>query len=119
MITNGFKRKNVPPANSEHTSEQENIDRSYMYSNIQLKHITKTSSISNFCKVQHLKYIAHVTRLTNDSLQKQILFSTDHKRYARNRWVKLEKELNISKNQIQVLMQNKKEFTSFLKELYS
>ena len=30
---------------------------------------------SRFCKIKHLKYIARVTRLENDVLQKQLLFN--------------------------------------------
>ena len=125
MIANGFKRKNVPLAylkakrSNPDTPEPDDLDWSYVFTNNQLEQITKTSSISNLCKTQHLKYIAHVTRLTNDSLQKQILFSSDHKKYDRDRWVKFEKELNISRSQLQALMQNKKEFTSFLNKLYT
>ena len=64
--------------------------------------------------MQHLKYVAHVTRLDNNSFQKQLLFSTDHKKYTRNRWIKMEKDLNISTMQIQKMMKNKKEFMSLL-----
>ena len=64
-----------------------------------------------------MRYIAHVTRLDNDALQKQILFSTNHKKYTRDRWIKLEKELSLSKMQIQKMMQNKKQFTSLVKKI--
>ena len=90
----------------------EHLDWAFIYSNKQLKLITKTSDINHFCKIQHLKCVAHVTRLDNDSLQKQILFSCEQKKFSRNRWVKFERELNLSKEQIQRSMQNKKEFTS-------
>ena len=59
-----------------------------------------------------------MTRLDNNSFQKQIIFSTDHKKFARDRWMKIEKELNLPKVQIQKAMQNKKEFTSLLKNIY-
>ena len=93
-------------------------DWSYVFSNSKLMEISKTSSIAYFCKTQHMKYIAHVTRLSNDSFKKQILFATKYKKYARDRWLKLEKELNISKMQILNMMQNKNEFTSLLKTIY-
>ena len=48
-----------------------------------------------------------------------ILFSNDHTKYARDRWLKIVKELHISKIQIQRLMQNKKEFTSLLNKSYA
>jgi hypothetical protein len=123
MVVNGFKRKNVPPdylkalKQSKKRSRKEpqlpvpkpdDLDWSYVFSNEQLKEITKTRDISNFCKTQHMRYIAHVTRLDNNTFQKQLLFSTDHKKYARDRWLKFEKELDMSKMQIQTLMQNKK-----------
>ena len=81
--------------------------------------ITKTTNISSFCKIQHLKYIAHVTRLENSSLQKQLLFSSTQKKYARDPWIKAEKDLNISKMQIQKTMQNKTEFMSLLHHVYN
>ena len=130
MVRNGFKRKNLPPdyvkqakksnkdVQGDTIDKPVDLDWSYVFSNEQLRLITKTSNISNFCKMQHLKYIAHVTRLGNDSFQKQILFSTDHKKYACNRWVKFERELNISKGQIQNMMQNKKEFMTLLNKIY-
>ena len=109
MVVNGFKRKNVPSdylkalKRSKKSKKDtqptvpkpDDLDWSYVYSNQQLKEITETSDISNFCKSQHLRYVAHATRLENYSFHKQLLFS--HKRYARDRWLKIEKELNISK----------------------
>ena len=78
-----------------------------------------TTNISSFCKIQHLKYLAHVTRLENSSLQKQLLFSTTQKKYARDPWLKAEKDLNISKMQIQKEMQNKTKFMSLLHLVYN
>ena len=130
MIVNGFKRKHVPTEylkqlkrsrkeSQPNVPKPDDLDWSYVYSNQQLKEITKTADSSNFCKSQHLKYVAHVTRLQNNSFQKQLLFSSDHKKYARDRWLKYEKDLNITKTQIQKMMQNKKEFTSLLKKIYT
>ena len=79
----------------------------------------QTLNIVSFCKIQHLKYLAHVTRLDNISLQKQLLFTTDRKKYSRDVWVKIEKELSIPKMQIQKLMQNKKEFMSLLYQTFT
>ena len=53
--------------------EPDDIDWAYVYDNASLRAITKTKAIADFCKIQHFKYIAHVTRLDNNSLQKQIL----------------------------------------------
>ena len=128
MVKNGFKRKNVPQSylkarkegkkTNTHVPEPEGLDWAFVYSNENLQKITKTTNISSFCRVQHLKYLAHVTRLSNDSLQKQLLFSCDHKKYWRDPWLKLEKELLLSKMQIQKMMQNEKEFMSLLYQQY-
>ena len=129
MTTNGFKRKNVPQeylvarkkAKKSKTTvpEPDDLDWAYVFSNDKIREITKTTSITNFCKIQHLKYVAHVTRLDNDSFQKQLLFAIDHKKYSRDRWIKIEKELHISKMQIQKMMQNKNEFMSLLYQIYT
>ena len=128
MISNGFKRKNVPPdylkakkaakKTGEIVPEPEGLDWAYIFDNNKLCEITKTTNITSFCRIQHLKYIAHVTRLNNDSLQKQLLFSTDRKKFSRDPWIKTEKELNISKLQIQKTMQDKNEFMSLLHHIY-
>ena len=91
-IAHGFKRKNVPleylkkkrsnPKSATDILEPVDLEWAFVYANNDLVNITKTSSNFNFCITQHLKYIAHVTRLSNDSLQKQVLFSCEHKRYA-------------------------------------
>ena len=70
--------------------------------------ITKTTNIASFCKIQHMKYIAHVTRLDNDAIQKQLLFTTNHQKYSCNKWTEMEKELKICKTQIQKMMQTRK-----------
>ena len=128
MISNGYKRKNVPPEylkakkeakkSGNTIPEPDDLDWAYCYDNETICTITKTKNISSFCKVQHLKYVAHVTRLENSSLQKQLLFSTTQKKYARDPWIKVEKDLNISKMQIQKQMQDKTKFMSLLHHVY-
>ena len=98
MISNGFKRKNVPTeylkarkkAKSKDAKQNvpkpDDLDWSYVYTNKQLETITKTTKITDFCKIQHYKYVAHVTRLENNSLKKQILFTCEHQQYSRDRW---------------------------------
>ena len=63
----------------------DDLDWSFVYSNAQLRTITETPNIANFCKIQHFKYVAHVTQLGNDSLQKQIRFVSERKKYSRHR----------------------------------
>ena len=127
MVSNGYKRKFVPPEylkakkaakkTGEIVPEPEGLDWAYVFNNDKLCEITKSTNISSFCRIQHLKYIAHVTRLENDSLQKQLLFTTNHKKYSRDPWIKTEKELKISKLQIQRTMQNKEELMSLLHQI--
>ena len=106
-------RKKAKKSNTN-IPEPDGLDWAFVFSNENLRQITKTKSITSFCKIQHLKYIAHVTRLENSSLQKQLLFTCDRKKYAHDTWVKIEKDLNLSKMLIQKTMQNKKEFMSLL-----
>ncbi len=102
MIRGGYKRKD--------TSDSENINWSFVYSNADLRNITKTSKLTDFCEFQHLKYIVHITRMANNNDQKMLLFSCKHKKYFRNKWLKIEKQLGISTMQTQKAMQNRKEF---------
>ena len=89
-----------------------------MYSNENLRSITKTTTISSFCKIQHYKYVAHVTRLEKNSLQKQLLYKTDAKKHSRDIWIKMKRELSISKVQIQKTMQTKCKFMSLLNQVF-
>ena len=129
MISNGFKRKNVPTEylkarkkakkSGQTIPEPDDLDWAYCYDNDTLRTISKTTNISSFCKIQHLKYIAHVTRLENSSIQKQLLFTSTHKKYARDPWNKAEKDLHITKTQIQKTMQNKTEFMSLIHQVFT
>ena len=68
MIAHGFKRENVPleylkqkrsnPKSVTDILEPVDLDWAFVYTNNDLENITKTTSISNFCKTQHIKYIA-------------------------------------------------------------
>ena len=62
--------------------------------------------------------MAHLTRLENESLQKQLLFAVDRWKHARDRWLKFEIELKITKGQIQKTMQNRTEFMSLLNRIH-
>ena len=137
LVRKGFERENVPPSRrrtrsrasrssrssclsqSEPTEnpEEEDIDWRFKLTNANILKITKSEPISKFCLGQHLKYIAHVTRLPNSSVQKQLLFRTNKKRYAQDPWRKYEQVTGISKTQLQREMQNKQQFMSFLDDI--
>ena len=113
-----MKAKKAAKKTGEIVPEPEGLDWAYIFDNDKLREITKSTNISSFCRIQHLQYIAHVTRLENDSLQKQLLFSTNRKKYSRDPWIKTEKELGITKLQIQRTMQDKEEFMSLIHQIY-
>ena len=132
MIRDGFKRRNVPIEYSKEvirskkskneveadTVAPNDFDWSYIFSSDRLRAITKTSNIANFCKKQNLQYIAHIARIGNDSLRKQLYFAVDRKKHALDRWLTFEKELSITKGQIQQTVQNRTEFMSLLHIIY-
>ena len=73
LVKGGFSRRNAPKNKKDKSIPEEEIDCSYKLSNEKIRENTKTNEIKLFCDMQHLKYIAHVTRLENNSLQKQFL----------------------------------------------
>ena len=73
-VKGGFKRMNAPTNKKDTSIPADEVEWSFNISNARLREITKTSEIIHFCQKQHLKYIAHIARLDNDSLQKQLLF---------------------------------------------
>ena len=113
MVKGGFIRKNGPKNKKDKSIPEEEIDWFFKLSNDDIRKITKTSEIKGFCEIQHLKYIAHVTRMRNDSLQKQLLFSTS----SNNRWHKLSNLTGIDETQLRRKMFDKKEFPRLLSNL--
>ena len=113
-----MKAKKEAKKSSLDVPEPEGLDWAYVLNNENLRSITKTTNISSFCKIQHLKYIAHVTRLDNASLQKQLLFRTDRKKNSRDIWINMERDFGITKQQIQKTMQSKNKFMSLLHQVF-
>ena len=74
LVKGGFSRKNYPKNKKDQLIPEGKVDWSFKLSNEAIREITKTTEIKNFCDMQHLKYIAHVTRRENRSLHKQFLF---------------------------------------------
>ena len=99
------------------TVEDEDIDWRFRLTNQNIMNITKSGPISNFCASQHLKFIAHITRLPNSAIQKRILFRTNKKRYARDPWRRYEQITGMAKTQLQREMQNKQQFLSLLDQI--
>ena len=89
LVRKGFERVHVPQSRrrgsrrsrrsqSEQTNaeDEEELDWRFVYTNQNILNITNSTPIQNFCQMQHLKYIAHITRLPNSAIQKQILLRT-------------------------------------------
>ena len=85
-----------------------------MYSNKEIHKITGTKCIQIFVEKQHLKWIAHVIRMENNSFEKQTLFMEGEK----DIWVNIEKTTGLDRNQIRKLMFDKKQFDSWLTYVY-
>ena len=130
LVRNGFQRVNVPPSRrkasrrsqrSETTEEppadEEDLDWRFKYSGETILNLTNSDPIKTFCQIQHLKYIAHVTRLPNYSIQKQVFFRTNKRRYARDPWLRYEEITNLSKQQLQREMQEKQRFLPLLERI--
>ena len=103
MVKGGFRRRNAPRAMD--FNPENSTSWAYEISNEDLKRITNTTDIKIFFKTQHLKYIAHVMRSNNDTLQKQFLFNT----FTRNRWSKLASDFEIDERQLRRTMMVKKD----------
>ena len=78
--------------------------------------MSRTTEIKNFCEKQHLKYIAHITRLENSSLQKQFLFCSTSRTSA-NRWKKLATISQMDENQLRHVMTKREEFQQLFSNL--
>ena len=75
--------KNSPKNKKDKSIPENEVDWSFKSRNEAIREITKTTEIKNFCDMQHLKYIACVTRHENSSLQKQFLFCETSKSASR------------------------------------
>ena len=131
LVRKGFERVHVPQSRrrgsrrsrrseSDQTNdneEEEDLDWRFVYNNQNILKITNSEPIQSFCQIQHLKYIAHITRLPNSAIQKQTLFRTNKKRYVRDPWTKYEEIMQMSKLQIQREMQDKQRFLTLMENL--
>ena len=131
LVRNGFQRVNVPlsrrrasrrsrrrsETSQEPPVDEEDLDWRFRYNSDAILHLTNSDPIQMFCQTQHLKYIAHVTRLPNSSIQKQVFFRTNKKPYVRDPWLRYEEITSLSKLQLQREMQDKQRFLSLLERI--
>ena len=111
-----FLRRNAPKTKKDNSIPENEQDWAYKLSNEMIRKITRTTEIKTFCDKQHLKYIAHVTRLENSSLQKQFLFCSTS-RTSSNRWKKLAAISQMDESQLRRVMVKRKEFQQLLLNL--
>ena len=116
MVKGGFDRKKFPK-NKDHIINKEELDCSHKINNKRLLEITKTTSIKSFSQKQHLKYVAHITRLRKNALKKQLLFvSSENRRHCR--WIKMSKLLEIDESQIRRTLLKLTEFMQLLDHIF-
>ena len=111
MIEGGYARKNAQATAVKKLQKKKDIDPAdlvdgeldwgFKISIEDFYRITKSVPVSKFCEVQYLKYIAHLCRMSNDSLQKQVLFD---ERTPTKTWTKIEKMIDIDRRQIRKTM---------------
>ena len=99
MIKNGFTRKVDDP-------------NAYRYDGAEVLRICSTKSASIFCQIQHLKFMAHVARMDNDTLQKQLLF-TDYPK-TKCQWLPLANDLGIDPIQLRRTIFDKEKLNELL-----
>ena len=112
MIKGGFRRKKDKGQLGE---EDEEPDWSFCLSNGQVQKICRTTNVSEFCQRQHIKYIAHITRMPNNSELKKWLFTKSEHRYVRDQWKEIGQELGMDEIQVRRMLFNKEELNTWLR----
>ena len=64
---------------------------------------------------QHIKYLAHITRMPNSSKQKRWLFTESEHPRTRNQWKELGQELGIDEQQTRCMLFRKEELNAWLR----
>ena len=88
----------------------------YRYSNQDIIRITETTPIRKHIQQQQLKYLAHVCRMPNSDIRKQVLFAENTTR-SNSIWQRWEKVLNIDKSQLRKIMMDRKKFFDFVTKI--
>ena len=96
MVTNGFRKKE--PENEQSFA--------LFYTNEDLVRLADTTPLRHFIYEQQIKFTAHICRLPNNDMRKQILFSEGRK-YSRSIWPKFERLLGLDGMQIRKQMMDR------------
>jgi hypothetical protein len=107
MVKGGYRRQKDERA--EENLDDDKQDWRFKLTNADLHRIAKTQPIKSFCLQQQLKYLAHVCRMDNGDMRKQILFDE-----RSSSWARLERLLGIDAPQIRRMMMNRTNFQCLL-----
>ena len=118
MVRGGFARKNVPKERrgkkkkkKKASDDEEDLDWSFKITNEEVQQITHAVEVENDVHRQMLKYIAHICRMENDSVQKQLLFDV---RSSDKTWNQVERILGKDQRQVKREMMDTKNFVWLL-----
>ena len=118
IIKSGFQRKNAPPRETknqkaerlkreaENPELKEKWDWGYKITNEKLRKICGAAPIGTLAEKFRLKYIAHVTRMSNSALQKQMIYCEaprPQRGGLMNFWTKMKKATGTETEQLQKL----------------
>ena len=84
----------------------------FVYSNKDIYRITVTDSIQNYIEKQNFTWLPHCSRMSNNMIQKQIMFIIPTRKHYRDYWVKLENRSGMDKCQLRTF--DKKLFNSWV-----
>ena len=93
--------------------EREPNKYSYSISRARILTLCNTREASSFVREQHIKYVAHVCRMENSALQKQMLFTPQRKGVV-CQWKRLAGDYNIEPGQLRRACFDKKQLNGLL-----
>ena len=117
MVKGGFRRRKAPPKDmSKEGMEKGSWDYAYIYTDGDICPITGCQSLRIFTEKQQLKWLGHVVRVENTSLEKQTLFMESPG--IADRWKRLERRFGVDATQIRRIMRNKSDFNRWISQAY-
>ena len=120
VLQRNFLPKMVQGGSQKH--DPQNGDLRPVINNERLYEITGDASLSKFIHKQFLKHTAHVCRMQNDSLQKQLLFIHTRAPYLFNIWLRCQDLLGgrdiMAEEQLRKKMMNKGKFLGELNKRF-
>lgn len=114
MVKGGYTRK----GNRSAEDEEAEWNWAYKLSNSDVYEICKSGTLRSFCERQHLKYIAHLSRMENNDERKRWCFTKSEHSYARNEWKKRGDMVGIDEAQLRKTMFVRKKFMEWIDEVY-